>query len=174
LSINSDDEQTDVQIVDLPNDFLKSNFIVLDDCLKADKEGIINKTIAELVKINSLLKEASLQFGYRLRDEICFYMVNSISNSLLDFNTAMDYEILQKILPRIQGSSMSIKKALVKLFKICTNVGDGDLNYEDLLADKLIGYIDDSNSVISYPMSANKIVFMIKRFEEDGFTSYWM
>jgi len=89
----------------------------------------------------------------------------------------MDYEILQKILPRIQGSSMSIKKALVELFKICAKVGNNDLNdlnYEDLLADKLIGYISDSKSEIPYRMSAIKIAFMIKRFEEDGFTSYWM
>jgi len=177
LSIVERDEQIDVEAVELSNDFLKSNFITLDDCLEAGNREIVDEVINELGKINNLLKEASLQFGYRIRDEICFYVINSVSSGLLNFNSAMDYEILQKILPRIQGSSMSIKKALVELFKICAKVGNNDLNdlnYEDLLADKLIGYISDSKSEIPYRMSAIKIAFMIKRFEEDGFTSYWM
>ena len=48
--------------------------------------------------------------GYRVRDEIVFYMLNNKNaGNLLTRNQAFDHEIMQKILPRIQGSSASVK-----------------------------------------------------------------
>ena len=37
------------------------------------------------------------------------------------------------------------------------------------------GNLDVSKTVkIRYPKSTEKIVFMVKKFEEDGFTFYWL
>jgi hypothetical protein len=33
-------------------------------------------------------------------------------------------------------------------------------------------YLDSKSS--KYPNSAKKIAFMMRRYEEDGFTSYWL
>jgi hypothetical protein len=75
-------------------------------------------------------------------------MLNNKKADLLDEKEAFDNQIMQKILPRIQGSSESIKKMLEELLKIC-----------------------DSEK---FEASAKKINFMIKRYDEDGFTSYWL
>jgi len=112
-----------------------------------------------------------LHFGYRVRDEISFYIIYNELNGLMDFDEAMDLEILQKILPRIHGSSISIKKILVELFKICSGNYEAKYEYEDMdVSDKMLKDMD--NCV--YPRSAEKIIYMVRRYEEDGFTSYWL
>ena len=75
-------------------------------------------------------------------------MLNNKKAVLLDENVAFDNQIMQKILPRIQGSSESISKMLNELLKLCESE--------------------------KYEASTKKINFMIKRYEEDGFTSYWL
>jgi hypothetical protein len=55
---------------------------------------------------------------------------------------------MQKILPRVQGSSETIRTMLGELLKLCESE--------------------------KYEASAKKIKFMIKRYEDDGFTSYWL
>ena len=81
-----------------------------------------------------------------------------------------DAVFMQKILPRIQGSSGAIKMVLSDLFKKCA--GDyagfnGSAAYEQMEA-----YLDSRDC--KYPNSAKKIAFMMRRYEEDGFTSYWL
>lgn len=153
----------------LNNSFLKSEFLTLNDCL--DYREIIDDVILVLKKINDVLREGNLHFGYRVRDEISFYMIYNELNGLMDFDEAMDLEILQKILPRIHGSSISMKKILVELFKICSGNYEAKYDYEDMdVSDKMLKDMD--NCV--YPRSAEKIIYMVRRYEEDGFTSYWL
>lgn len=148
----------------LENHFLKSEYLVLGEV--KEYENIISDTISCLKKINIILLKGNTQIGYRIRDEICFYMVYNQKYNLMEVNNAMDFEILQKILPRIQGSSYTIKDMLTGLFKICI----GSQNYYN--DEDIINYINKNNSV--YPKSAEKLSFMMRRFEEDGFTSYWL
>lgn len=138
-------EEKEKIIVD--NDFLISNFITLNDCDIADKD-FIEEICGILNNINFILETANAHIGYRVRDEIVFYMINNLKANLLDKKVALDNQIMQKILPRIQGSSESIKKMLEELRKVCDNE--------------------------KFVESAKKINFMIKRYEEDGFTSYWL
>ncbi|MGC9218978.1 MAG: McrB family protein, partial [Athalassotoga sp.] len=154
----------------LNNGFLKNEFLTLNDCL--DYREIIDDVILVLKKINDVLREGDLHFGYRVRDEISFYMIYNELNGLMKFDEAMDLEILQKILPRIHGSSIIIKKMLVELFKICSSNHEAKYEYEDIdVSDKMIKDIDDN---CLYPRSARKIIYMVRRYEEDGFTSYWL
>lgn len=131
----------------LTNDFLVSEYITLNDCNASDKE-YIESICTKLQRINAILKKANAHIGYRVRDEIVFYMLNNKKAELLDENVAFDNQIMQKILPRIQGSSESISKMLNELLKLCESE--------------------------KYEASTKKINFMIKRYEEDGFTSYWL
>ncbi len=62
------------------------------------------------------MEKVGLQFGYRIRDEIIFYSLYAVNEQLMNFDAAMDYAIKQKILPRIQGSNLSIKEVLIELF----------------------------------------------------------
>ena len=133
--------------VTVDNDFLASKYITLNDCDAADK-GYITGICTTLSRVNGILEMANAHIGYRVRDEIVFYMLNNKKADLLDEKAALDNQIMQKILPRIQGSSESIKKMLEELLKIC----------------------DSEN----FEASAKKINFMIERYNEDGFTSYWL
>ena len=133
--------------ITVTNEFLVSKYITLNDCDAADRE-YIGSVCTTLSRINSILEIANAHIGYRVRDEIVFYMLNNREADLLDDKVAFDNQIMQKILPRVQGSSESIKTMLGELLKICESE--------------------------KYESSAKKINFMIKRYEEDGFTSYWL
>ena len=98
-------------------------------------------------------------------------MMNNKNADLLSKEAAFDNEIMQKILPRIQGSSRAIKDVLSELFVKCA--GDytglaGATDFEQMLA------YTDSDKNCKHPNSAKKIAFMMRRYEEDGFTSYWL
>jgi hypothetical protein len=94
---------------------------------------------------------------------------------LMDFDEALDQQLLQKILPRIQGSSQSVKRVLIELMFLAT--GDTK-NLDDMLEDATELYkgwgLKDGNPEARYPQSARKIAYMLRRLEEDGFTSFWL
>lgn len=168
IRVEKADEQ---QHVALHNSFLRSEYLLLEDCMEYEEK--LNETISILKEINNVLQPANLHFGYRVRDEICFYIIYNHMYDLLPFNQAMDKAILQKILPRIQGSSISIKRLLVNLFKICINNSSQLFSYETSSVNEEMFIYMKENS-ISFNKSAEKIAFMMRRFEEDGFTSYWL
>lgn len=153
------------------NDFLKSEYLKIAEC-RAEKE-FIERWTNELIKINKILEKASLHVGYRVRDEFMFYMVNNKNaGNLIDEKDAFDNELMQKILPRIQGSSQSIKDLLCDLFKICTGDYSDISTSNDSASEQMRSVIEAGNLI--YSNSAKKIQFMTRRFEEDGFTSYWL
>lgn len=151
----------------LDNSFLKTEYLYLPDC---DDEDLIEGVCRELGEMNRELVKANLHVGYRVRDEICFYMMNNKNADLLTEEAALDHEIMQKILPRVQGSSGAIKEVLSELFKVCAGDYTG-FNGSAAYA-QMDSYLDSKSC--KYPNSAKKIAFMMRRYEEDGFTSYWL
>ena len=153
----------------LDNGFLKTEYLLLAQC--ADQQEAVNAYCVELQKLNRILEQANAHVGYRVRDEVVFYLLNNKNSDLLPENRAMDNEIIQKILPRIQGSSASIKNMLCELFRVCAGDYEGQNTESDLSA-KMMTVAQKPDC--KYPKSAQKIAFMVRRFEEDGFTSYWL
>ena len=129
----------------LSNDYFKSEYVLLKDCL-AGEEDFIKEKIKILEEINKLIEPGGFQVGYRVRDEFCFYLLYNKRWELLPEEQAIDFQIMQKILPRIQGSAHELEKILEDLKKYC----------ED-----------------SYPVSYKKADFMLRRLLNDGFTSFW-
>lgn len=160
------------QALNLNNTFLKTEFLLLSQCSKESES--ISGYCLELQKINKILQQANAHVGYRVRDEIVFYLLNNKKYDLLPEEQAMDNELMQKILPRIQGSSLSVKTMLCELFKLCAGDYDGYQVQNDNVSDKMSKALRDTNRKIKYRHSAEKIELMIRRFEEDGFTSYWL
>ena len=165
----TESEPATTKPLDLENDFLKAEYLVLAQC--ADQQEAVNAYCVELQKINRVLQQANAHVAYRVRDEIVFYMLNNKKAGLLSDSEAMDNEIMQKILPRIQGSAASVKNMLCDLFKICAGDYEGQ-NTESELSAKMMKTAQKADC--KYPKSAQKIAFMVRRFEEDGFTSYWL
>src|SRR5690606_16987353 len=94
---------------------------------------------------------------------------------LLTDDEAFDLLLLQKILPRIQDSSLSVKRVLLKLLQGALGK---TLPMSDLLDDASQIYMkwndNQEDKTAKHPLSARKIAFMLRRLEEDGFTSYWL
>ena len=151
------------------NDFLKTEYLMLAQCPDEQQDFILG-LCEQLEKINEILQTANAHVGYRVRDEICFYMLNNRTAGLMNDKEALDYEILQKILPRIQGSGVSVKDMLCQLFREIL-AGDYDRQGGDAIGMEKKLKNKDS---INYYRSAEKVMFMVRRYEEDGFTSYWL
>lgn len=160
----------DIEPLQIHNESLKSKYVILAD-YKDDFE-LVDEVCKILQDINKILLKASLHIGYRVRDEILFYMIyNAQAENLLSFDDAMDYSVLQKILPRIQGSSQKIYTMLCDLFIF---IAGPFKNYSgDTDSEKIEKYLNDENAEVKYRQCADKIKVMIERYEEDGFTSYW-
>ena len=165
VNIAAESVQTD-------NTFLKTEYLILQkDCI--GEEETVGQYCLELQRINKILQSANAHVGYRVRDEIVFYLLNNKkAGGLLTDDAAMDNEIMQKILPRIQGSSIAIKEMLLALFKVCVGNHAGIQPEQSDLVKNIMSLASDDNS--RYRKSAEKIAFMIRRYEEDGFTSYWL
>lgn len=160
----------EVQPMNLGNDFMKADYVFFSQC--ASEEAYINEFCVELQEINKILEKANAHVGYRVRDEIAFYMLNNKNAELLNRNEAFDNEIMQKILPRIQGSSAAVKNMLCELFKRCAGEYESYQTESDDISSKMFKAAQKSDC--RYRKSAEKIAFMVRRFEEDGFTAYWL
>lgn len=155
----------------IPNSFLRSEYLLLSQC--DDEAEYVGEICSELQTINRILLKANAHIGYRIRDEIVFYLVNNKKEGdLLSHNDALDNEILQKVLPRIQGSTASVRDMLCDLFKVCA--ADHNQRTADTDSEKMRKVLDDSSVICKYRKSAEKLQMMVQRFEEDGFTSYWL
>lgn len=154
------------------NDFLKSEYLFLSQCMDAENRDFIEDVCTDLEKINEILKTNNAHVGYRVRDEIVFYMLNGRKAGLLSRDEAMDNAVMQKILPRIQGSSASVKEMLCELFKIFAGDYTGYQTQNNDTASEMFAYLQDKGA--KYPKSAEKTAFMVRRLDEDGFTSYWL
>ncbi len=107
-----------------------------------------------LEELNAILAEEDLHFGYRVRDEILIYMAYALD--LIDglpshapafaVNDAFDYQILQKILPRLSGAGDELAELL----------------------DRLIAFCDPA-----YPRTTQKLQRVKRRLDRTGFVSFW-
>ena len=148
------------------NEFLKSEFLKIADC--KEYKDIALKVIDELVRINSILERFNKQFGLRVRDEIVFYMIYALKDNVMDFNKALDYCILQKILPKISGSDIEVFDILIKLFNLFNNT-KYDINLEKEQLKEMNKEVNSSK----YKLTSEKLINMIRRFIENGFTTFW-
>ena len=81
--------------------------------------------LATLGDLNDLLDDQGLQFGFRVRDEVLRYAAAAFAANgagLLDntdprrnLDMALDWQIVQKVLPRITGTHESLRALLVRL-----------------------------------------------------------
>ena len=168
---NTDDAKVDS--ITAPNSFLETRYLFLKQCMDEDPQ-FVKDVCDELQKINVVLQKANAHVGYRVRDEIVFYLMNNKKAGLISDEEALDNEIMQKILPRIQGSSVSVKDMLCELFKILAGDYEGYQTKNNDVASKMKDKLDKKGAEVKYPKSARKAAFMVRRFEEDGFTSYWL
>jgi len=150
------------------NDFLKSQFLKISQC--KDEKDIATKVIDKLIEINNILEKYQQHFAYRVRDEIAFYVIYATQSNLFSFNKAMDYSIVQKILPKIGGSSPEVLDILVELFNYLNNTKYKNDGY---IEDAQLRTMENEYKNSEYLLSSEKIMYMIRRYLRDGFTTFW-
>lgn len=158
----------------LLNSFLRSDYLLLKDVYRGN-EALVERTTKRLMEINTILEAVHSNVGFRVRDTVCFYMVYNDQFDLLPEEEAFDLQLLQKILPRLQGSHASLKRSLLQLMALTT---DQNLNLEEFMEDASPLYQGFQQGQVTpaarFPQSARKLGFMLRRLEEDGFTSFWI
>jgi 5-methylcytosine-specific restriction endonuclease McrBC GTP-binding regulatory subunit McrB len=160
LAFLNDTDEADPVVVG--HESFASKYLHLKEAYQ-ENTTLVESVTRELVRINESLQKINAHVGYRVRDEICFYMVYNQQGKLMDFEEALDHCILQKVLPRIAGSDTEVDQLLRELYQHFTNKqyeDDPDLVALDLKSAK-------------YPHSAAKVAEMLRRLV-DGFTSFWI
>lgn len=159
--------------------FLRSDYLQLVDAYDTHHELVV-RTTERMVQINTLLEDIHAHVGFRVRDAICFYMIYNERYGLMDEEEAFDWQLLQKILPRIQGSHSSVRRVLLNLMKVAIGSAAGiTVNVQELMDDDasplyLRWAAGQNPPGVKHPQSARKLAYMLRRLEEDGFTSYWL
>lgn len=137
--------------------------ITVNEALQNNQEWF--EHIARLLSnVQEILSPAGVKFGFRTRDSILLYLLNWKLLNLKDViseNAALDFCLLQKVLPRVAGAGDLLGTALAKL--------------EDWLMQDRKGTDAESSLGFNGPFvrSAQKARRMRDLLESDGATLYW-
>ena len=152
------------------NDFLVSKYLKLSQC--KEEKALAIDVIDKLVDINKVLEEYNQHFGFRVRDEIVFYMIYAanVNDNIMDFDKAFDNCIVQKILPKINGSNGDVLEILIRIFNL---LNETKYEYTSYIEEAEIKDMINKSKISKYNTSSEKIILMIRRFIRDGFTTFW-
>ncbi len=153
----------EIEKLEIQNEMLSGEFLHLKDAYEGNQD-IVHRATNLLVEVNRILEQIGAHVGYRVRDEVCFYCIYNDQADLMTFENAFDYQLLQKILPRLAGSDARVLRVLEDLYTFTTGKRVSDDQLENLV---------ESAKQATYPKSAHKLLEMIRRFRDDGFTSFW-
>ncbi len=133
---------------------------------QAESQELFEYIAMLLEEIQVILSPAGVKFGYRTRDAILLYLHFWRKFKLSDVLAgcaALDFCILQKILPKISGSGEALESALKKLVEW--------LDERSILSDTVTAF--DAEFIGSLARSRDKTVRMLTLLELDGATRYW-
>jgi energy-coupling factor transporter ATP-binding protein EcfA2 len=151
------------------NSFFATEYLLANDLNENDRNSL-EPEMKILKDVNRIMQEADLHFAYRVRDEVAFYLHLNKKYSLMPDNLAFDFQMMQKVLPRIHGSSERIQTVLVELLNLLEGKKYSSTTFDvKKVKDELLDKTD-----LKYRRSTKKILFMLKRFDEDRFTSFWL
>lgn len=155
------------------DDEIKDSFIDLAEKLKEGKtfslpetdQTNIQNTTLDLFRI---LKTAEMEFAFRTTNEIIRY-ANASFQLEEDFNweTCMDEQILQKLLPKLHGSRKKIEKLIVALLEYAHS-GELKKSLERIESNTELKF-DDNHK---FKNSFTKLEKMLKSLKQDGFVSF--
>lgn len=137
-------------------------------CMKYT-QTIDTESLQIIKQIHALLEKHNIHFGYRVLNEICLYLHNVKSYIGGEKNTmfkALDFQILQKILPKLSGSQIKLQEPLLGIIKILS--GRQDISI-DASSD---AFHDIDIKASHYPGSLAKTVRMYEKLINQGFTHF--
>lgn len=143
----------------------------------------------DLNRIQQTLKRFHLHFGYRVINEISYYIYNAhkyVRDIDQKIENALDIQILQKILPKFHGSVQKLWAPLVELlFTLLKPEMALEVTETPQAIDELVEKLTHGNAssvhqinndiyteTFKYPRAAKKIVYMLNTLSHQGFVSF--
>ncbi len=166
--LDEDVSASDVPPLELGQSFFSPEFTTLNDLLPLHqvKAKQIAQTISDL---NHDLGPAGFEAGYRVRDEAISFAVYA-SDAGLNDDEIKAAIVLQKILPRVHGSSPRVEKLLISLLKRLKGESEVPDQNDPELDQRLATLRVDANA----SAIVRKIAGMLILFREENFTSFWL
>jgi len=142
-------------------------FVRLLDLLP-EHRATAERAVALLEKANSRLAAGGFEVGYRVRDEAAIFLVHAKEAGLPD-DEAADCVVMQKILPRIHGSSPRLEKVLESLLTDRLGADAPRKESDDFVAELQTRRADSKLTPV-----ARKLAGMWLLFREENYTSFWL
>ncbi len=139
--------------------------------------GLVERALDLLTRLNGALAQSQLSFAYRVRDEALMYLANSFDargRGLFDTDSrrngqiALDFQVLQKVLPRLSGSLEQIEPALRAVLEVLAP-GLIPARAPAPAPPRLSG----ADQPGPYPRSAAKALRLLARLERDGYATFY-
>lgn len=135
-------------------------------CQKEDYLALDDQAKEHLEKLQDILKEYNLHFGYRVANELGRFVnlaLKEIGDSCLD--DAMDIQIIQKILPKLHGTRAKLEEPLQRIFAFCHSESTS-------FSEELLHRFISETSDFRFFRSAQKISRMLSQLVVQGYTSF--
>lgn len=139
-------------------------------------EETLRLWIGTLSKFSDILEPLKMNFGFRMRDEVCVYLYQAASmhpSTLISPNwwyPYFDNLLVQKILTRVSGEQGQIESYILRLFNECSGNADAYEQAEVIDAD-----LTDTAYNLIFPSAAKKLQRMMREITTDNkpSTSFW-
>ncbi|WP_240420456.1 McrB family protein [Paenibacillus periandrae] len=135
--------------------------------LNANHKPMLQEAFEVISELQELVKEEGRPFGYRVLDEIMTYLIMAQKYDSGTFESAVDAQIVQKILPKLHGNRKELELLLRRLLDRFTI---GKLQGDPLSSDNrdVLGM----EETYRFPLSGKKVFAMYKQLLQTGYCSF--
>ena len=142
--------------------------------LAARKDLVIDRKKHQetFVSFFKQLQRAGTEFGYRTANEMT-ELVSFLNHFSVQSDEAYDIAIMQKLLPKLNGSRSKLSKVLPNLGALCLNSGnkeEAEQLFNEYKVDQDV--LNRRSTDIKFKLSFEKLCRMNKNAQDNGFASY--
>jgi energy-coupling factor transporter ATP-binding protein EcfA2 len=142
--------------------------------LAARKDLVIDRKKHQetFVSFFQQLQRAGTEFGYRTANEMT-ELVSFLNHFSVPPDEAYDIAIMQKLLPKLNGSRSKLSKVLPNLGALCLNSGnkeEAEQLFNEYKVDQDV--LNRRSTDIKFKLSFEKLCRMNKNAQDNGFASY--
>ncbi|MEP6872695.1 MAG: hypothetical protein ABI939_12720, partial [Anaerolineaceae bacterium] len=131
---------------------------------------------SELGLFYRVLEHFGLEFGYRVASEAAEFVAvhRLLTGRGWTFETAFDAQVVQKLLPKLNGSQRAIEPTLRALAALCLAGDDPDGKRQEEAIEFAEGKakMPGPEAVARYPLSRSKLLRMARTVAQNGFVSF--
>ena len=148
-----------------------------EPALASPSGPVLTECRKSLQDLFELLHGARLEFAFRTITEITRYLHVSFESapekSAWSWDSSMDAQVLQKILPKLHGSRRRLEAILIALATYCEK-RDVEASQKLLQREAELNGYPSANppSLVAFPLSRTKLLEMIEAVRRDQFVSF--